>query len=457
METFKENRLEIVDSKEKKIVYILGAGASMPFIKGQKQSLSTKALTDILFEEKTWNSILDKFKLHLQGPFISSPPPSIGYRDIACVINSIQNLLNRNAYFKNINFEYVIHLLDKISDYISAKSLSQYGNIDTLLCNFLVEDNDLTRDRFYVDSNHMGWGYVPFLVREVVASSIIEFWELVPTQEDAIAMYKNHFNSLIKIFFSVNTYSLNYDPLLSFALNGDSNFSMGFTKEEGFETKLYLNGSNAITFLHGHTSFVPLGNKMFFENDIKNAQEKRFDNLFTGHNETKYWNFSMKGHTYNTYLITGLDKIGAFPNNPFSAYFYRFSRDIVESNCIVIIGTSLSDDHLKLLLRNYLVKPQNKVIFVTSIEPNKIRNTESERQDKIIMKLTAFFTNDSFSVKRHPFDSKIDPFEERYNDLANSVERVGYARLTNNVAIYANGSRSFFENSAPEEILGIFE
>ena len=71
METLKKSRLEIVDSKEKKIVYILGAGASMPFIKGQKQSLSTKALTDILFEEKTWNSILDKFKQHLQGPLWS--------------------------------------------------------------------------------------------------------------------------------------------------------------------------------------------------------------------------------------------------------------------------------------------------------------------------------------------------------------------------------------------------
>jgi len=101
----------------------------------------------------------------------------------------------------------------------------------------------------------------------------------------------------------------------------------------------------------------------------------------------------MKGHTFNTYLITGLDKIEAFPNNPFSSYFYRFSKDVIESNCIVIIGTSLSDDHIKSILRNYLANPDSKVIFVTDTTSDKIRTIHLGNE--FMMKLMSFFNYDT--------------------------------------------------------------
>ena len=257
----------------------------------------------------------------------------------------------------------------------------------------------------------------------------------------AIKIYRNHFKSLIDKYHSVNIYSLNYDPLASLALNFDSNFITGFEKEKRFDTRLYLRAPNALTFLHGHICFVPLENRMLFENDFQPAQNKRFKNLWTS-TSTKFLNPSvMKGTTYNTYLITGLDKIEAFANNPFSAYFYRFAKDLIESDCIVIMGASLSDDHLNSFLRNYFAEPKNKIIFVTLLEPTRIR------RDKSLTNLMSFFTYDPSSI--NPING--------FDDLASSVEQVGFGRLTNNVALYGNGSKSFFENGDPEEILNVFE
>jgi len=60
-------------------------------------------------------------------------------------------------------------------------------------------------------------------------------------------------------------------------------------------------------------------------------------------------------------------------------------------------------------------------------------------------------------MKHHPSNSNIDPFQEYCDVLSDSVEKAGFGRLTNNVALFADGSKAFLENSNIQEILSVLK
>ena len=48
--------------KEKKITFVMGAGASLPFIANSDTCLSTKYLTEQISDRNKWITIYDEFK-----------------------------------------------------------------------------------------------------------------------------------------------------------------------------------------------------------------------------------------------------------------------------------------------------------------------------------------------------------------------------------------------------------
>ncbi|MEM3859525.1 MAG: hypothetical protein QW478_08990, partial [Candidatus Micrarchaeaceae archaeon] len=195
----------------KKVVFLIGAGGSSPFING----LTTEKLTCTLSNICEWKKAISRLK-KIQNVQIESC-------DVMSAICRIESLLENNTQlFKNgdFNFEHLIHLLDKISIYYHSQNDSEIGNIDSLLIDFLHNyDNPFLNSNpkkiYYTKSNPGGWGYVPFLAREIIISRILELWNEEDREEDE-KLNQSFFSSLSSecSYNSICIYSLNYDPLL---------------------------------------------------------------------------------------------------------------------------------------------------------------------------------------------------------------------------------------------------
>src|SRR4051812_4583903 len=118
--------------------------------------------------------------------------------------------------------------------------------------------------------------------------------------------------------------------------------------------------------MHGHLGFIPIGiNVMEFTADYDAARRKRLEGL-AGVEFARIAPFGIgsKGNHYDTYLVTGLDKIGAFTVNPFAAYLTRAVQDITACSHVLLIGASLSDYYFGALLRNIFIGGKRRIIAV---------------------------------------------------------------------------------------------
>jgi len=420
--------------KKNKVTILIGAGASTPFICDDGNYLTTTYLTEALFEKSIWQNILDRFNNYKES--------RIDINDIFFILTKIRELLKTTQLFKNINFESIIHLLDRVSDYLSSLTLAEHGNIDEYLIDFWGNPDLQLIQYAFRKSDHDGWIYVPFLAREVIVASILRLWENNKVKDKAIKSNKNFFKKLIENFESVNIYSLNYDPLLYESLKDINDFSCGFNRNGIFSSNDFYNVNNIIAFVHGHVGFEPLNSEMRFNNNYSNAQKNRIEGIFDiTTNNTQYWNIGMKGLHYNTYFITGLDKIDAFSLNPFASYIHRFGKDIIESKYIVLIGLSLKDYHLNAFLTNAIYISNKKIIFVTKSDAERIKDALSGIGDNLILKLWTLF-KDTVSVNMH---SREDPFKTHLENLYQSLSQNGFGKLTNHIILYIKGVEDFYK------------
>ena len=114
------------------------------------------------------------------------------------------------------------------------------------------------------------------------------------------------------------------------------------------------------------------------------------------------------------------------------------------------------DNHINSFLYNYFEKPHNKIIYVTSMEPDYILKSHSfSASNNAILRLAAFFNDPIASVR--PGAPNIDHWKAHLEQLCNSVSVRGYGKLTKNVVLYANGSEKFFQDGDPEAMLTTVE
>ncbi len=425
--------------KEEKITIIIGAGASTPFYNNE---LTTSYLTkDALFNKSIWQKLLKMFNNYKKDGSRNLQKLRIDINDVFFILGKIYHILKKSQRFKNVNFEYIIHLLDKISNYLYSEINVEYANIDEYLIDFWhICDSQLIQYAFK-NSDKAGWKYVPFLGREVIATAILELWES-NTSKDSININKDFFSSLLKQFKSVNIYSLNYDPLLYESLKDIKDFVHGFVGNI-FDSSVFYKADNVIAFVHGHVGFEPYQNQMKFNSNYNNAQENRIKGLFDAiiTNRTKYWTFGMKGIHYNTYLVTGLDKIDAFSLNPFASYIHRFGKDIIESSYIILIGLSLIDYHLNAFLTNSLFISDKRIIFVTKSDVDTIIDKLSEGRYSLIHKLWTLF-KDAVSLN---INYEEDPFKKHRENLRKSLSQNGFGKLTDHIVLYIKGVENFYK------------
>jgi len=410
----------------------LGAGASTPFLKTEKESLTTQYLTDELLRSQNWRQVITilnnyKNKRNNSSTFLDN----IALEDIFFLLNRIKATLIKRRF----NFETLVYFLDKVCDFLSAQHESEYGNIDDYFFDFWIKIEKQYLHKLFDNSDPDGWNYTPFLAREVIINAILQMWKNSLYKKEGITLYKAFLTTLCNSFSSVNIYSLNYDPLLYESIK-ENNFSTGFEKDNKFNPVLFFKSLNTIAFLHGHVGFGFENGSIILNDNYDKIKENRIKHIV----ENGCIEIGMKGTHYDSYFITGLDKINGFSNLPFSAYLHKLGKDIIESDCIIMAGISLNDYHVNIFLSNALAVSNKEIVFVTKDDVKHIINSFKKGTDSTTIRLWTLTRDYATNLGEVSFGDYL----EKIND---SFQRNGFAKITNNIKIYIKGFEEFIKES----------
>jgi hypothetical protein len=289
---------------------------------------------------------------------------------------------------------------------------------------------------FHTARGIQSWGYLPFVARELLIAAILDIWYATDsTTATGTTQTRDFVTRLLEDFGSVNVYSLNYDPLVYESIKNVDALSLGFDAEGCFHRARFLNACSVVAFLHGHVGFTPQQNEVRFSSDYRTAQLHRMDNVFRhDRTRTEYQDQGMKGSNYNTYLVTGLDKVTGFARNPFASYVHRFAKDIISSDYIVLLGTSLSDEHLNSFLMNALyISDAKRIVFVTKGSAEHIPG---------LCDLWRIFRDwTTVDASPDPYQS-YDAAQRRF---WTSCQESGRGMLSDHILVYTKGTEGFYK------------
>lgn len=438
---------------------ILGSGASLPYIRNDMFELSTKYLTKEIYDICSWKNVIEKYNI-ARSIYSKHETPNLDQNSIE--LNSIYEMLKivknclENAKFstkiKINNFEFAIHMIDRLSDTIGFCEFPEEIALDGKFIYHFGREQ--LKRIFLSDMDTDGWLYVPFLAREVIISAIIELWNNSKSIEKSVSKIRDFFD-FMKEFGRTSIYTFNYDPLIVEALKQSDDFTFSFDSK-GFQSSEFLNTQkNIVSFLHGSVCFVPQNesNKVIFNLDFNSAQKQRFSNLFLYTNkQTRIQTSGMKGQHFNTYLVTGLDKFEAFYSDPFSTYLTRLLYDLQESDYIIILGYGMNDEHINAFLSNSLsINPKKKFLFVTYMKEKEFKKNINDINSETPFSIP---WNGNLIWKIHTvLDhnlTMIDKGEHRktlvshFKKLTEDIISKGFCWIADNVLLFIGGTNEFF-------------
>jgi hypothetical protein len=322
------------------------------------------------------------------------------------------------------NFENILHILDRVGSYLGSDETTSNTHIDELLI-------DLGRCHWIPRQPREDWSRVPALAREVLATAIRELWERCDRKSAARA-YQRFFSGLTKSA-NVSIYSLNYDPLLLESIGDLPHFCTGFTQGGDFDPEgvQFFATPNTLGFLHGHVGFFRYSGVTRLINNYAKAQQNRLNDSMI--------DIGPKGRHYNTYLITGLDKMEGFNHDPFGVYLHRLALDLRASSEIIIIGYSLADEHLNAFLANAIRLGVQRVTYVTRREPYTLIGAFDPMSYDNLLRLASLFSD---TVRDIP-DCRLA------KEAVASCQDTGYGYLTDHVQVYVRGTEEFIKQESP--------
>jgi hypothetical protein len=461
---------------DKRITFILGAGASIPFLHNGGDCLSTEYLTEQIANRDIWTEIYDEFKRSIPADRYPEENFNVSIDDILQVIeklksinefkipqsiqeasdSSLSSTLPDLYGIGKITFEHILYLLDKVCNSLHDRKYS----VDNILFD-MWGNNDEQKDRL---CSKKGWNYVPFLCREVLIRAIIDIWEACP-QEQAIEKNRQFFTGMLEKFKFVSIYSLNYDPLLYESLRQikvkdnihevDRIFETGFSEGELFNPKEFYLNNNVAAFFHGHVGFVPGIGKdfMYFEETYRSSQEKRLKKVACG--KAGYKKKGPKGTLYNIHIISGLEKQESLYENLYAFYSERFREDVEKSEYIVFIGSSLGDPHIT----RVVAAAWRMAMGNAELPENMFRLRELEVGEKKLIIVTTGFDKlsaNNWDCRDYLFRTNIGRkiFSLVKDSILisdkNEVNRIlaneGCANINRNLCLYLKGTEQFFSD-----------
>lgn len=347
------------DRKEKSIVVLTGAGASIPW-----NGPTTYSITQRICQDKT---------------FISRTGQPLGL----WFLNKLQSFYHKDP--ERVNFETILNSIDWLCSFYSSLLRGGYSKFKVQLPVFFKGVNDLEDivdfQRIYQIKNNSWyshnerfnfygfWNDVDYFFENVYRLFVnIIIQEIESYEQNCLNETFNPLNENLKQFISgfsnnriVRAYTLNYDRIIP-KVSGIDFF-------EGFDPN-----NNGISKYNNHkvltnyktNCFYSLHGSIHYEQDwpghVKFESEKGIYNFGSSSSDG---NDQESRKLINSNIITGLNKSSRIMQNPFSQFYHTFYADCLKADTIYIFGYSFSDIHInKAIMEGLQVNANQKILIV---------------------------------------------------------------------------------------------
>lgn len=399
---------------------LFGSGATVPFF---EPNLTTSYLTKQTLNLEKWENVVGEYRRHTSYPIVNASE----IVDVLCRLSDFLKNLGRES-----NFEVLAEIIDKISS-LGFDSLPGHNIINTLLA-FIVKE--------YSFSFGTEWMDVPFLFREIIVQSILELEQNGKAKNYEILCKKLHdfIEWITKSGKRVSLVSLNYDNVLFDSIKG-----LGFNhcfdcvphagNMDGFDYFQFHENDKVIYFPHGHTRFKrnSFDAIQYFDNP-EEAEKQRWAGVGNNTVDSSLTLLSSTfSYNFNTFVTTGQTKDAALNLSPYDAYYQRLSKDLLDSECVYIIGYSFGDEHINRLLHSYLYSnPFGHIIIIDFITEDVKVIDDVLNGNGLIRKLYDIF-KPKIILPNTPDYSDYQFYEYR------DINSQGYGKLWERLTLYKKG------------------
>lgn len=232
-----------------------------------------------------------------------------------------------------VNFEKIYHCIHELAQFepITPYAVDEYR---FLLKPFFSKNHTFNREAF----DAAGKGVIEAIYQSVSAAC----------ESPALSLDTfSEFLTRLKQDGVLRVYSTNYDDL---ALQADPTLYTGFGSGNGikFDADDFWNSDwnkNSVFQMHGSVHFGFPRKKNFSIGELgwfDDRSEALKHSIFTGSDDRRMDGSSV----YRSSVITGLDKLSRIQVTPFSHYYSAISRDAMEADRIVVVGSGLTDLHI---------------------------------------------------------------------------------------------------------------
>ena len=433
---FEMNTLKVSEPQKKKITFLLGAGAALPW-GGPK----TDHLTDLIIEDK-------KFKVKNCN---KEPLGSYLYKRLCDFYKN-----NEDA----INFETILSLLESLIEYYTAESSTNPNPLNhSIWPSITTVDDSFVKDVFnyklaYSSDNNdpediQYWyipgdsenGPIPYTKNQIKSKFLIEVFkhftniiiqEILKYSNTPAVESKKAESEALKDFINILTvkgflfrfYSTNFDRLIPMILEESTDVFEGFTAYHDNTLridigKIHSDKNSLVHYnIHGSVHWESLYNGLFPDYQLlKNTLPY---NPFHENHQVE-----IGKRVIITNIIAGQDKTQKMFIPPFKYFEHAFLDDCFSSDFIMIIGNSLSDFNIQKVL-SLALSIGNKKLVIIDHDPNQ---NISKVQNAL---------------------RKIDP-KDKYSTYDTDKNGDWYCNGNKNCFVYLNGFKEFLVSNAWEK------
>lgn len=362
-----------MNSSNKRILILLGAGAADPWCGPSSSNLTKSLKSEISLKTTT------------------------GFNIVEFISDQLEKILNKEDNEK-INFETIINVIERLyyhlnnDNYIQGNKFYNYNSELEQIFNKAILNNGA------IDNGDLPSYQEKLLILEKIYYELIELI-IRKTEQYSINIVQSKYTQLnnnLSCFFNVlknnnylsRIYSLNYEKIIYDICNNDIDFDLGFDLSKkipheistdilynSFDPNLIYNSFNKNCHynLHGSIHFCK---KNYFSDGYEFC-ENYYSGLKT--------NFSKKETNSGEFIltspiITGYSKIQQTVIEPFRTFFSCFTQDCYKADIILIIGFSFGDEYINKMIKNVTNINNTKVICIGRPSENHITFAESKIQ-----------------------------------------------------------------------------
>ena len=414
------NTLKVSEPQKKKITFLLGAGAALPWGGPMTNDLTNLIISDDYF--KITNSSKETLGKYLY--------------DRLCGFYE--------ANKDEINFETILGFLESLIEYYTAANATNASPLN--YCSWpsitTVDDNNDPEDiqYWYIPGDSEN-GPIPYTKNQIKSKFLIEVFKhftniiiqeilkysntpVVESKKAESEALKDFINNLTVKGFLFRFYSTNYDRLIPMILEDSTDVFEGFTADHDNTLrididKIHSDKNSLVHYnIHGSVHWESLYNGLFPDYQLlKNTLPY---NPFHENHQVE-----IGKRVIITNIIAGQDKTQKMFIPPFKYFEHAFLDDCFSSDFIMITGNSLSDFNIQKVL-SLALSIGNKKLVIIDHDPN-------QNISKVLNALR-----------------KIDP-KDKYSTYDTDKNGGWYCNGNKNCFVYLDGFKEFLVSNAWEK------